>query len=69
MRHVNVYTSKPSKAVDLTGKYVKKIYPLKIRIKEGEKFRITDHILDNEIESFIVHLSENNDVNYNWDEM
>ena len=55
--------------MDLTGKYVKKIYPLKIRIKEGEKFRIMDHILDNEIESFIVHLSENNDVNYNWDEM
>ena len=28
-----------------------------------------DHILDNETEPFIIHLSENNDVNDNWDEM
>ena len=42
------------------GKYVKKIYPLKIGIKEEEKFRIMDHIVDNEIEPFIIHFSENN---------
>ena len=28
-----------------------------------------DHILDNETEPFIIHLSENDDVNDNWDEM
>ena len=49
--------------------YVNKIYPLKIGIKEEEKFRIMDHILDNETEPFIIHLSENDDVNGNWDEM
>ena len=28
-----------------------------------------DHILDNEIEPFIIHLSENDNLNDNWDEM
>ena len=51
------------------GEYVKEIYPVKIGIKEEEKFRIMDHILDNETEPFIIHLSENDDVNDNWDEM
>ena len=45
--HLNVYTSKPSKVLDLTDKYVKKIYPLIIGIKEEENFLIMDHILDN----------------------
>ena len=30
--------------------YVKKMYPLKIGIKEEEKFGIMDHILNNETE-------------------
>ena len=38
------------------------MYPLKIGIKEEEKFRIIDNILDNETELFIIHLSENDDV-------
>ena len=45
------------------------MYPLKIGIKEEEKFGIMDHILNNEIELFIIHLSENDDVNDSWDEM
>ena len=49
--------------------YVKKMYPLKIGIKEEEKFGIMDHILNNEIELFIIHSSENDDVNNSWDEM
>ena len=69
MRHLNVYTSKSSKVVDLIRKVRKEIYPLKIGIKKEEKFRIMDHILDNETEPFIIHLSENDDVNDNWDEM
>ena len=28
-----------------------------------------DRILDKEIEPFIIHLSENDDVNDNWDEI
>ena len=55
--------------MELIEKYVKKIYPVKIEIKGEEKFRIMDHILDNEIEPFIIHLSENDNVNDNWDEM
>ena len=42
---------------------------MKIGIKEEEKFRIMDHILDNEIDSFIILLSENNNGNDSWDEM
>ena len=49
--------------------YVKKMYPLKIGIKEEEKFGIMDHILNNEIELFIIHSSENDDVNDSWDEL
>ena len=49
--------------------YVKKMYPLKIGIKEEEKFGIMDHILNNETELFIIHSSENDDVNDSWDEM
>ena len=52
-----------------SSKYVKKMYPLKIGIKEEEKFGIMDHILNNEIELFIIHLPENDDVNDSWDEM
>ena len=43
--------------------------PSKIGIKEEEKFGIMDHILNNEIELFIIHSSENDDVNDSWDEM
>ena len=43
--------------------------PSKIGIKEEEKFGIMDHILNNEIEFFIIHSSENDDVNDSWDEM
>ena len=57
MRHLNVYTSKSSKVVDLIRKVRKEIYPLKIGIKKEEKFRIMDHILDNETETFIIYLS------------
>ena len=28
-----------------------------------------NHIVDNETEPFIIHLSENDDVNDNWDEI
>ena len=49
--------------------YVKKMYPLKIGIKEEETFGIMDHILNHEIELFIIHSSENDDVNDSWDEM
>ena len=38
-------------------------------MKEEEKFCIMDHILDNKTEPFIIQLSENDDVNDNWDEM
>ena len=55
--------------MDLTVKYIEKIYTLKIGIKQEEKFHIMDHILDNETEPFIIHLSENDDVNDNWEKM
>ena len=42
---------------------------MKIETKEEEKFRIMDHILDNEIDSFIILLSENDNANDSWDEM
>ena len=45
------------------------MYPLKIGIKEEEKFAIIDHILNNEIELFIIQSSENDDVNDSWHEM
>ena len=45
------------------------MYPLKIGIKEEEKFGIMDHVLNSEIELFIIHSSENGDINYSWDEM
>ena len=45
------------------------MYPLKIGIKEEEKFGIMDHILNNEIELFIIYSPENDDVNDSWDEM
>ena len=45
------------------------MYPLKIGIKEEEKFGIMDHVLKNEIELFIIHSSENGDISYSWDEM
>ena len=45
------------------------MYPLKTGIKEEEKFGIMDHILNNETELFIIHSSENDDVNDSWDEM
>ena len=64
VRHLNVYTIKPK-----SKKYVKKTYPLKIEIKEEEKFRIMDHIINNEIEPFIIHLSEHGDVNDCWTEV
>ena len=45
------------------------MYPLKIGIKEEEKFGVMDHILNNETELLIIHSSENDDVNDSWDEM
>ena len=42
---------------------------MKIGIKEQEKFGIMDHIPNNEIELFIIHSPENDDVNDTWDEM
>ena len=45
------------------------MYPLKIGIKEEEKFGIMGHILNNEIELFIIHSSENGDINDSRDEM
>ena len=42
---------------------------IKIGIKEEEKFRIMDDILDNEIEPFVIYLSENGDSNDSLDEM
>ena len=69
MHHLNFYTSKPPKVLDLTRNDVKKSYPVKIETKEEEKFRIMDHILDNEIDSFIILLSENDNANDSWDEM
>ena len=45
------------------------MYPLKIGIKERGKFGIMDHILNNKIELFIIHPSENDDVKDSWDEM
>ena len=45
------------------------MYPLKIGIKEEEKFGIMDHILNNEIELLIIYSPENDDVNDSWDEM
>ena len=41
------------------------MYPLKIGIKEEEKFGIMDHILNNETEL----TRENDDINDSWDEM
>ena len=38
-------------------------------IKEEKKFCIVDDIVDNEIEPFVMNLSENGDVNDSWDEM
>ena len=45
------------------------MYALKIGTKIEEKFGIMDHIPNNEIELFIIHWSENDDVNDSWDEM
>ena len=45
------------------------MYSLKIGIKEEEKFGIMDHILNNEIELFIIYSSKNDNVNDSWDEM
>ena len=45
------------------------MYPLKIGFKEEEKFGVMDHTLNNGIELFIIHSSENVDVNDGWDEM
>ena len=57
MRHLNVYTSKSSKVVDLTRK-----------VRKGNiSPENWDYILGNETEPFIIHLSENGDVNDNWD--
>ena len=39
------------------------MYPLKIGIKKKEKFGIIDPVLNNEIEPFIIHWCENDDVN------
>ena len=58
-----------SKFVDLTRNVRKENISLKIGIEEEEKFRIMDHMLDNETEPSIIHLSENDDANNNWDEM
>ena len=45
------------------------MYPLKTAIKDQEKFGIMDHLLNNEIELFIIHFSENDEVSDSWDEM
>ena len=45
------------------------MYPLKTGIREEEKFGIMDHILNNKIKLFIIHSSENDDVNDSWDEI
>ena len=45
------------------------MYPLKIGNKEEEKFGIMEHLLNNEIELFIIHSPENDDVNESWDGM
>ena len=44
------------------------MYALKIGIKEQEKFGMMNHILSNKNELFIIHPSENDDVNDSWDE-
>ena len=67
--HLSIYTSKPSKVLDLIQYICKEDVPLKIGIKEEEKFGIMDHILNNKIEIFIIQSSENDDVNDSWDEM
>lgn len=38
-------------------------------IKEEEKFRVIGNILDDEMESFLIHLSENDDTDDSCDEM
>ena len=45
------------------------MYLLKTGIKEEERFGTMDHILNNEIELFMIHSSENDDVNDSWDQM
>ena len=45
------------------------MYPLKTGIREEEKFGIMGHILNNKIKLFIIHSSENDDVNDSWDEI
>ena len=42
---------------------------MKNEIKEDKKFHIMDHILDDEIEPFIILLSENDYVSDSWDEI
>ena len=39
------------------------MHPLNIGIKKKEKFGIIDPVLNNEIEPFIIHWCENDDVN------
>ena len=65
--HFKLYTSQPSNVVDLNGiacdenistqhliNYTNHV------VKEKEQFPILDHVPDNQIESFIIHLSGSN---------
>ena len=64
-RHSNIYTSQPAKVVGLLREvceekisvencqnYVNRV------VKIEEKYRVMDHIVDNEVEPFIIHASD-----------
>ena len=63
----NVYISQSLKLVDLIWKICENISAqlwinyTNNNAKEEETFRILDHVIDNEIEPFIIHLSESDD--------
>lgn len=70
--HLNIYTSQPAKVIDLlqnfcdkkiTKGYWENYVSCIIEQGEGMEFREMDHIIDNETESLVIHLSDNNDSN------
>ena len=66
--HLNVYINKPLKGVNLIQKVCKEnISNEKLGLKKRKSFVSWTIFLI--IEPFIIHLSENDDVNDSWDEI
>ena len=75
-RHLNIHTGHPANVIDL----LRNVCDQKITkghwenyvshtVKQEKEFREMDHIIDNEMEPLVIHLSDNNDSDRSEEEL